>query len=84
MRRFKHEEKLLGPNEQAALNYVIDILVAKQEQAEARGAAKTAPEGWKLVPVELTQEMKKAWVVSLTPTDAWAAMLEAGPQGSAT
>ena len=32
MSRFKHEEKMLGPNEQKALDYVIDILVAKQEQ----------------------------------------------------
>ena len=28
MRRFKHEEKLLGPNEQAALNFVITMLDA--------------------------------------------------------
>jgi hypothetical protein len=26
MRRFKHEEKMLGPNEQAALDYVINML----------------------------------------------------------
>lgn len=26
MRRFKHEEKMLGPNEQAALDYVIAML----------------------------------------------------------
>ena len=34
MTRFKHEEKMLGPNEQAALDYVIAMLVAKQEQGE--------------------------------------------------
>jgi hypothetical protein len=34
MSRFKHEEKMLGPNEQASLDYVIDILVAMQEQGE--------------------------------------------------
>ena len=32
MRRFKHEEKLLGPNEQAAIDYVIALL-AKPSQA---------------------------------------------------
>ena len=26
MRRFKHEEKLLGPNEQAAVDFVLDML----------------------------------------------------------
>jgi len=34
MTRFKHEEKMLGPNKQAALDYVIAMLVAKQEQGE--------------------------------------------------
>ena len=34
MTRFKHEEKMLGPNEQAALDYVIAMLVAKQEHGE--------------------------------------------------
>lgn len=38
MERFKREEKLLGPNEQAALTYVIDMLekTAAIHQAEAQ------------------------------------------------
>lgn len=32
MERFKHEEKLLGPNEQAALDFVISMLEAQPEQ----------------------------------------------------
>lgn len=32
MERFKHDEKLLGPNEQAALDFVISILEAQPEQ----------------------------------------------------
>lgn len=32
MERFKHEEKLLGPNEQAALDFVLSMLSAPQEK----------------------------------------------------
>jgi hypothetical protein len=32
MERFKHEEKMLGPNEQAALDFVISMLEAQPEQ----------------------------------------------------
>jgi hypothetical protein len=32
MRRFKHEEKLLGPNEQAAVDFVIAMLEAAQQR----------------------------------------------------
>jgi hypothetical protein len=35
MRRFKKEEKLLGPNEQAAVDYVIELLEQLQAQGEA-------------------------------------------------
>lgn len=31
MERFKHEEKMLGPNEQAALDFVIEVLEAHDE-----------------------------------------------------
>ncbi len=44
----------------------------KQEPAPVQG-------GYKLVPVELTLAMKQAWVRSLTPSDAWSAMLAAAP-----
>lgn len=37
------------------------------------------PVGTQLVPVELTQAMKQAWVTALTPGDAWKAMLAAAP-----
>lgn len=33
MRRFKHEEKLLGPNEQRAIDFVLALLDAPQQQA---------------------------------------------------
>lgn len=38
MRRFKHEEKLLGPNEQAAIDYVLAMLVAQSAPAGEREA----------------------------------------------
>lgn len=45
MERFKREEKLLGPNEQAALTYVIDMLekATTIQQAEAQQPAKGEP-----------------------------------------
>lgn len=45
MERFKREEKLLGPNEQAALTYVIDMLekATTIQQAEAQQPAKGDP-----------------------------------------
>ena len=42
MDRFRREEKLLGPNEKAAVDYVIALLAA---------APKVAAPGYKLVPV---------------------------------
>jgi hypothetical protein len=52
MRRFLKEEKLLGPNEQAAMHYVISLLAAAQPAAQ--GAATTgyiAPKGRYVPPV---------------------------------
>jgi hypothetical protein len=34
MRRFKSEEKLLGPNEQAALDFVIEMLTCQAQRTE--------------------------------------------------
>ena len=51
MERFKREEKLLGPNEQAALTYVIDMLekATAIQQAEAQQPATGEPVGWRNV-----------------------------------
>lgn len=43
-------------------------------------AQPAVPEGWKLVPVKPTQDMKRAWVSALSPDDAWEAMLAAAPE----
>jgi hypothetical protein len=40
MRRFRHEEKLLGPNEQAALDFVLAMLAAQPQ-----GAGEAVPDG---------------------------------------
>ena len=47
MERFKREEKLLGPNEQAAVDFVIAMLQAAQQEA----AAPPAPDAQALPPV---------------------------------
>lgn len=38
MRRFKSEEKMLGPNEQAAIDYVLELLATRPAQTEQQPA----------------------------------------------
>ncbi len=45
MTRFKHEEKMLGPNEQASLDYVISMLVREQAQGESVATITITQEG---------------------------------------
>jgi hypothetical protein len=82
MRRFKHEEKLLGPNEQKAIEFVLAMLEAPQSS--------TAAMGWRLVPVEPTKVMLDAVVTSMDEAfhgldaekqyrEDWDAMLAAAP-----
>lgn len=46
MERFKHEEKLLGPNEQAALDFVISMLEAQPEQETVEQERKAFEQHW--------------------------------------
>lgn len=62
MERFKHEEKLLGPNEQAALDFVIALLESQPEQQHARDAITWTPEtGYVFAPAQPEQE-PVAWI----------------------
>jgi len=64
MERFKHEEKLLGPNEQAAVDFVIALLDAQQEQQPVAhfGSAYVNENGVHITtvlgPVEIPQNAK--------------------------
>jgi hypothetical protein len=57
MERFKKEEKLLGPNEQAAVDFVIAMLEAQPKVEQEPVAWNGKPLTWKLVPVVPTQAM---------------------------
>lgn len=58
MRRFKSEEKMLGPNEQAAIDYVLELLADRPAQkVDFINTAEQQAAGWKLVPVVPTQDM---------------------------
>jgi hypothetical protein len=59
------------------LSYVSDASYDAAQQAAAQPAA---PEGWKLVPVELTDEMWKATDYAESADEAWKLMLDAAPK----
>jgi len=62
MERFKHEEKLLGPNEQAALDFVISMLEAQPEPVAHFGSAYVNENGVHITtvlgPVAIPQDSK--------------------------
>jgi len=58
---------------------LIAMLYERLPELFDRSAPAQEPVGTQLVPVELTQAMKQAWVTALTPGDAWKAMLAAAP-----
>ena len=62
MERFKREEKLLGPNEQAALTYVIDMLekATAIQQEEAQQPATPEPAGY-LYDFKYDDEIARDW-----------------------
>lgn len=45
LERFKREEKMLGPNEQAALDFAI-LALRPQSESEPFGYFRATPDGW--------------------------------------
>lgn len=72
MERFLKEEKLLGPNEQAALHFVIDMLAAPAQ-------AVAVPEGWAWVPRNPTLAMMCAAVGPMGRREMFRNMVDAAP-----